>query len=50
MLDICTNLNEWQWWVSPGEVANEVMERAVGMAKIATQTESTGPKERDIRQ
>lgn len=46
MLEICINLNEWQWWFSPGEVsANEVMERAVGAAKMRTQTESTGPKE-----
>lgn len=51
MLEICINLNERQWWFPPGEVsANEVRERSVGTAKITTQTESTGPKERDIGQ
>lgn len=52
MLEICINLNEWQWQFSPGEKnASEVRERAVQRtAKVITQIESTGPNKRDMGQ
>ena len=52
MLEICINLNERQWWFSPGVMsASEVGERAVQCtAKVITQIASTGPKKRDMGQ